>query len=130
MKEQKRIKKYETIYIAEDGWEFNYKSECLIYEKYYKKNILDLVKNYIIFDSNAVEKISKNKTPMFCYALVIKKLPTELEQYFRILERYKIIEDSTIPLDNDIQYKTLPRLYYCDYSDAFNGGCGYNGWKD
>ena len=129
MKTRKKVIEYETIYVAENGKEFEGKNECLIYEKYYKKNILDLVKNYIVFDSKAIENISKNKTPVFSYALVVKDLPMELKQYFRILKNYELFDD-LIPIDENIMYKPLPRLYYCNYSESYNGGYGWNGWED
>ena len=129
MKTQKRVVEYETVYIAEDGKKFDSKNACLIYEKYYKKNILDLVKDYIIFDNKAIENISKNKTPVFCYALMVKRLPIELVQYFRILEEYEMFND-LVPIDENVMYKPLPRLYYCNYSSSYNGDYGWNGWQD
>ena len=129
MKIKKRVIECETIYVAENGKTFDSKNECLIYEKYYKKNILDLVKDYIIFDNKAIESISKNQTPVFCYALIVKDLPMELKQYFRILKNYDLCDD-LIPIDENIMYKPLPRLYYCNYNSSYNGSCGWNGWED
>ena len=124
IKSQKVIEK--VIYIAEDGTEFKDKYVCEVYEKYYKYDILDLVKDYIIFDEKAKKAIMKNKTPICSYAVCLKKLPDDMIDYIEMYMKTHHGAEDLIPICSKTGEN---KLYYCNYCEAMNGGYGWNGWE-
>lgn len=124
IEKQKIVEK--EIYIAEDGTKFKDEYVCEAYEKYYKYDILDLVKDYIIFDEKAKKAIMKNKTPMGGYAVCLKKLPDDMIDYIEMYMKTHHGAEDLIPICSKLGEN---KLYYCDYREAMNGGYGWNGWE-
>lgn len=116
----------EEVYVAEDGSEFDNKYECEIYEKYYKRDILDLVKGYIVFDEKGKESVAKSETPYGSYAVCLEQLPHEIAYY---IETYINMHHKAKDLVPFCGKYDKNELYVCDYSEAMNGRYGWNGWK-
>lgn len=121
---QKIVEK--VIYIAEDGTKFEDEYICEVYEKYYNCDILDLVKDYIIFDEKAKKAIMKNKTPISGYAVCLKKLPNDMIDYIEMYMKNHHGAEDLIPICSKSGEN---KLYYCNYCEAMNGGYGWNGWE-
>lgn len=115
----------EEVYVAEDGTEFNDEYDCETYEMYYKRDILDLVEGYIIFDEEAKERIAENRTPVGCYAICLKQLPERRIYYIQMYIKAHYGATDLIPFCGKYEENVL---YYCDYSEAMNGRYGWNGW--
>ena len=124
IEKQKIVEK--VIYIAEDGTEFKDKYVCEVYEKYYKYDILDLVKDYIIFDEKAKKAIMKNQTPIGGYAVCLEKLPNDMIDYIKMYMKTHYGAKDLIPICSEFGKN---KLYYCNYREAMNGGYGWNGWE-
>lgn len=102
-------------YEAIDGKRFTYESDCLLYEKYLA--IKDEVWSDFIFfhqDYDTKEFTIVEKPDYFDYAIVVNDT---YEEYRKFLP-----EDFS-------QLKHKGALYHRDYSNAFNGGYGWNGWN-
>ena len=82
MKKIEKVVEYE--YVAEDGTVFYNEKDCLCYEKYYKRDFLELISKYYILDSEAKEKIRARQTPVHCYVLCIKTIPLDVANYIAI----------------------------------------------
>lgn len=106
------------MYIAEDGRKFKSKNDCLIYEKYGKINLMQLVEKYVKVSATTREKIAKREVPKFEYALGVEEMPYDIQRYLKITKL-----DEIVPV---VQSKNV--LYYCDWTNSFSGGYGFSGW--
>lgn len=106
------------IYVAEDGRKFKSKDACSIYEKYSKIDLMQLVEKYIKVSAATREKIEKREVPKFEYALGVEEMPYDMQRYLKMTQLDKIVPIVTM--------KNV--LYYCDWTNAFSGGDGFNGW--
>ena len=124
MEVKSKVVQIAKIYIANDGKEFSKKRDCEIYEKYYPQTIYDIIKDYCVIEKESdIEKYKNNKVPVFTYLLVTKEIPNDKIDYCKIIEKGS---KSYIP---NIDYNNKPTLFYNDWTNACNGGYGFNGWK-
>ena len=122
---KRRTAYFLTEYIAEDGKSFAYSDECRLYEKFYKKSVYDLIKDYVIFfNEEDIEAAKQNKFNYFSYIYIKKLFPEEVRQYLSLLFRMKRHEEMAF----SSYYCT--GLHYLSIADSLNGGSGYNdGWQ-
>jgi hypothetical protein len=106
-------------YVAEDGRKFKSKDACSIYEKYSKIDLMQLVEKYVKVSAATREKIDKRQFPKFEYALGLEEMPYDMQRYLKMTQ-----------LDEIVPIVTGKNLYYCDWTNAFSGGYGFNGWID
>ena len=124
MKVKTKVIRTEKLYIANDGKEFSKERDCEIYEKYYPQTIYDIIKDYCIIEKESDVKNYKNNTvPVFTYLLVTKEIPDDKIDYCKIIEKGS---KSYIP---NIDYNNKPTLFYNNWTNACNGGYGFNGWE-
>lgn len=112
----------EITYIADDGKTFRRKKDCEIYEKYAPLSIYDIIKDYCIIEEEDIEDFKNNITPHFSYIVVTKKIPDDKVYYCELL--------CTDGVPNLTLKNQEPTLFYNDYSNAYAGGYGANGWVE
>ena len=124
MEVKSKVVQIAKTYIANDGKEFSKKRDCEIYEKYYPQTIYDIIKDYCVIEKESdIEKYKNNKVPVFTYLLVTKAIPDDKIDYCEIIEK-----DSKSYIPN-IDYSDKPTLFFNNWTNAFNGGYGFNGWE-
>jgi hypothetical protein len=122
MKIEKVPVEYETTYVAIDGTRWRTERQCLQYEALL--NDPSPLKELSFFNGHAepIDIFAKHRIPDFAY-LVIKQ---PLQQYdWRVVA--KIVGD----INSQEASYTLPTekgIWYNDWSNAYNGGYGFNGW--
>lgn len=120
---EKIATQYETYYIANDGREWRCESWC----KQYEELLADPspIKNLKFFDGEGepIDVFARGKIPCFCYLV----LTDTLKDY-----HWSVIKAIIGDRDNDEASYHLPTskgVWYNNWSNAFNGGYGYNGWE-
>lgn len=120
MKKVEKVVEY--VYVAPDGRQFDNEYDCMAYEAYYKKDFLELIKDYVILEEKAKEEIRARRTPIHTYALCVKEMPESLKRYVRIYENTYPIMGKSIPICDCLW---TPSLFYYSYSEY-----GSDGWKN
>ena len=122
MTTEKIAVQYETIYIANDGRQWNSEMLC----KQYEELLADPspIQNLKFFDNkgNSIDVFSLGCIPCFCYLV----LTSEIKKY-----HWSVVKAIIGNRENDECSYDLPHfegVWYNDWSNAFNGGCGSNGW--
>ena len=122
--EKIKKEKIEVVYVykASDGKEFKEQRECKKYEDFLaigKGKILNEFKFFKI-DNNQI--IELQEPEHFCYCVVIGSKYEEYRHY---------LDYPYTPYENQNQYSLLERegLYYNDWSNAYSGDHGFNGWE-
>ena len=125
MKVERKVIEEKVIYVADNGKKFDNEYDCEIYEKYFPMTIYDIIQEYYIIEEKNIEDYRNNKIPHFSYLILIKELPKDKKRYCEIIEKKP--NCSGLPsYDYDLED---PVLFYNDWSDAYNGGYGRNGWE-
>lgn len=122
MKIEKVPVEYETTYVAIDGTQWKTERQCLQYEALL--NNPSPLKGLFFFNSSAepINVFAEHHIPDFAY-LVIKE---PLQEYdWRVVA--KIIGD-TMAHEASYTLPTKKGVWYNDWSNAYNGGYGFNGW--
>ena len=124
MKVEKIVKEYETIYIAENGTEFDTERRCKEYEELLKDP--SPLKALKFFDSkgNPLDVFALGDIPCFSY-LVIED--NEIKKY-----HWTVIKAIIGSKNNDENSYDLPfskGVYLNDWTAAYEGSYGRNGWK-
>lgn len=122
MKIENRPVIYKTAYIAEDGVAWEKENQCIQYEDLLKD--LSPLKNLKFFDSkgNPIDVFAEKDIPHFSYLMITK----DTERYDGEVIQYLI----TGKKGDNVSYE-LPNaigLYYNDWTEAYSGGYGRNGW--
>lgn len=119
---EKIATQYETYYIANDGRKWLCEEWC----KQYEELLADPspIKNLKFFDSEGepIDVFARGKIPCFCYLV----LTNTIKDY-----HWSVIKAIIGNRDNDEASYHLPNykgVWYNDWSNAYNGAYGYNGW--
>lgn len=123
MKIEKVPVQYETTYVAIDGKQWSTERQCLQYEALL--NDPSPLKKLSFFNGKAepIDIFAQHRIPDFAY-LVIKE---PLQEYdWRVVA--KIIGDRN-PHEASYTLPTKKGVWYNDWSNAYNGGYGFNGWR-
>ena len=123
MREIEKVIETEKIYIANDGRKFDNEYLCRIYETYAPKTIYDVLKDYIKADEQVLNKLKGNEFPAFSYIVILKNIPKEIRSYINIIEKKS--NSSGCP---NTDYINFPCLFYNNWSNAYSGSYGRNGW--
>ena len=121
---EKERKDIEIIYKAIDGTEFEYKEDCEEYEDFL--NHLDEILSKMIFFkrvNNDFYQIPLKNLELFDYCYLTD---SSFIKYHRFFEYYNKIYKNEL---HDFTGFTRVGFYRRDYSNAMNGGYGFNGWK-
>jgi hypothetical protein len=123
MRIEKVITAYETRYFANDGTEWQSEYLC----KQYEELLADAssLKKLKFFNSNGepINIFALKKIPAFCYLVLTEELP----HY-----NYKVVKAIIGNKENDEVSYDLPKFcgVWCnDWSNAYNGSYGSNGWE-
>ena len=122
MKIEKIATQYETRYIAEDGTQWNTEWLCKQYEELLKD--ASPLKTLKFFNSKGepIDVFALGQIPYFCYLV----LTNEIIDY-----HWSVVKAIIGNKENDEVSYHLPTsegVWYNDWSNAFNGGYGSNGW--
>lgn len=120
---EKIATQYETYYIANDGKKWCREDWCKQYEELLADS--SSIKNLQFFngDGEPIDVFALGEIPYFCYLV----LTDEIKNY-----HWSVIKAIIGNKENDEVSYDLPTskgVWYNDWSEAFNGGYGYNGWK-
>ena len=119
---EKIATQYETYYIANDGKKWRSEELCRQYEELLADP--SPIKNLKFFNSKGepIDVFARGEIPYFCY-LVLTDTTKEYS--------WSVIKAIIGNRENDEASYHLPAskgVWYNDWSSAFNGGYGYNGW--
>lgn len=125
MKVEKIPVKYEEIYIAEDGTRWDTATQCKEYEQLLKDP--SPLKTLKFFDSegNPLDVFALGEIPDFCYLIVEQD---KMENYDWLV--VKTIIGDRFHREATYNLPTDKGIYCNDWTNAYNGGYGYNGWKE
>ena len=119
---EKIATQYETYYIANDGKKWRSESWC----KQYEELLADPspIKNLKFFNSKGepIDVFALGRIPCFCYLVLTNKI----KDY-----HWSVIKAIIGNKENDEASYDLPTskgVWYNDWSEAFSGGYGRNGW--
>jgi hypothetical protein len=120
---EKIATQYETYYIANDGKEWRSEEWCRQYEELLADP--SPLKNLKFFDSEGepIDVFALGKIPCFCYLV----LTDTIQKY-----HWSVVKAIIGNRENDETSYNLPTskgVWYNDWSNAFNGGYGSNGWE-
>ena len=123
MRVEKIATQYETYYIANDGKQWRCEHLC----KQYEELLADPtpLKKLKFFDGKGepIDVFAIKEIPAFCYLVLTEEPP----KY-----NWEVIKAIIGNRDNDESSYHLPiysGVWYNDWSNAYNGGYGYNGWE-
>lgn len=124
MKIEKRPIMYKNVYIANDGIIWDRECQCTQYESLLKD--ATPLKNLKFFDNkgNFIDIFKEKDIPHFSYLIITK----DIEKYDGEVIQYLI----TGKKGDNASYE-LPNatgLWYNDWTEAYSGGNGYNGWVE
>lgn len=113
----------ETCYIANDGTKWRSEEWCRQYEELLADP--SPIKNLKFFDNNGdpIDVFALGEIPHFCYLVLTNKL----KNY-----HWSVIKAIIGNRSNDATSCNLPTsrgVWHNDWSNAYNGGYEYNGWK-
>ena len=119
---EKIATQYETYYISNDGKTWRSEEWCRQYEELLAD--VSPIKNLKFFngDGEPIDVFALGKIPCFCYLV----LTDEIKHY-----HWSVIKTIVGNKENDEVSYHLPTskgIWYNDWSEAFNGGYGRNGW--
>jgi hypothetical protein len=119
---EKIATQYETFYIANDGRKWRSEAWC----KQYEELLADPspIKNLKFFNGEGepIDVFALGKIPCFCYLV----LTDTIKEY-----HWSVIKAILGNRANDEASYNLPTsegVWFNDWSEAFNGGYGRNGW--
>ena len=120
---EKIATRYETYYISNDGKKWQSKEWCEQYEELLADS--SPIKNLKFFDSDGepIDVFALGEIPCFCYLVVTDRI----KNY-----HWSVVKAIVGGGGNDERTYDLPTskgVWYNDWSEAFSGGYGYNGWK-
>lgn len=120
---EKIITETEIVYKAIDGKEFGYKYECEEYE-YFLEHKEDILSKIIFFTEKdgVFTQIAIDDLGWFDYCYLTDDVYVKYHKYFDWDTKY----GDKLKDFNDLKYMGI---YKRDYSNAYNGGYGFNGWK-
>ena len=110
-------------YIAENGKSFESEKDCIEYE-FFIKNKEKILSKIIFFrevEKNSFKEISYSEIKPFDYCCL---LDDTYIQYHKHFDNYA--EPCGI---YDLRCVQKKGIYYLDYSNAYSGGYGFNGWE-
>lgn len=120
---EKIATQYETYYIANDGKRWHCEERC----KQYEELLADPspIKNLRFFNNEGepIDVFALGEIPCFCYLV----LTDEVNKY-----HWSAVKAVIGNKDNDETSYNLPTskgVWYNDWSNAFNGRYGSNGWE-
>ena len=124
MKVEKIVREYDEVYIAEDGVKWYSENLCKDYEELLKDP--SPIKSLKFFDSKGdpIDVFALGEIPKFSYLFIAENRT----KYYH----WSVVKAIIGKEDNDTDSYDLPCLkgiYYNDWSEAFNGGRGSNGWR-
>ena len=124
MKVEKIVREYDEVYIAEDGTKWYSENLCKDYEELLKDP--SPIKSLKFFDSKGdpIDVFALGEIPKFSYLFIAENR----NKYYH----WSVVKTIIGKQDNDTDSYDLPLLqgiYYNDWSEAFNGGRGFNGWR-
>lgn len=121
---EKIITDTEVVYKAIDGTEFEYKYECIEYE-YFLEHQEDILSKIIFYKEKdgIFTQITVDELDYFDYCYLTDDTYIKYHKYFNNWnEKYQ-------EKVRDFHQLVNIGIYKRDYSEAFNGGYGWNGWK-
>jgi hypothetical protein len=120
---EKIATQYETYYISNDGKKWRSEEWC----KQYEELLADPspIKNLKFFNDNGepIDVFARRAIPCFCYLV----LTDEIKKY-----HWSVVKAIIGNRENDETSYNLPTyegVWYNNWSNAFNGGYGPNGWE-
>lgn len=124
MKIQKVPISYATKYISVDGKEWDTERQCLQYEALLTD--LSPLKNLSFYDSEGtpIDIFALKEIPPFVYLLVKEDSEVKYDPFV-----IKIILGAIGNYDASYTLPTRKGLWFNDWSNAYNGGYGFNGWE-
>ena len=122
---EKIITDTEVIYKAIDGKEFEDKYECEEYE-YFLEHQEDILSKIIFYKEKdgVFTQITIDELDYFDYCYLTDDIYIKYHKYFDGWWNKKYQKKTS----DFYQLKKIG-IYKRDYSEAFNGGYGWNGWK-
>ena len=113
---------WKETYIAFDDTIWGSEKLCLEYEEL-KKDITPL-RSLIFFneDGNTIDIFSKKDIPAFCYLYIPQDIKKYNEQVITMIIKGTQNPNKSFCLPNEKGF------YFNDWSNAYNGAYGYNGW--
>lgn len=124
MRIEKIATEYETRYISDDGKEWKAKWLCQQYEELLKDPTP--LKTLKFFDSEGepIDVFALKEIPCFSYLVITE----DIANYDSSV--VKAIIGSQEYSETSYNLPTFKGVYYNDWSEAFNGGYGRNGWVE
>ena len=124
MKVEKIATQYKTRYIAEDGTPWETEKLCRQYEELLEDSSPLKALNFFNNKGEPIDIFAIGEIPCFCYLVLTDKI----ENYY-----WQVIKAIIGNQDNDEISYDLPTsegIWYNDWSEAFSGGYGRNGWGE
>lgn len=113
---------FDTRYVSCDGKQWEYKKQCEQYERLLADPSPLRELSFYDGDGNPLDIFALKKIPAFAY-LVLKK---DIERYDP--EVVKTIIGYQFLTDDSFHLPTAKGIWYNDWSNAYNGAYGANGW--
>jgi hypothetical protein len=122
MRIEKIATQYETRFIAEDGKRWETEQLCEQYEELLKDP--SPLKALRFFDGNGdpIDVFSLEEIPCFCYLVLTDRINYHWSVVKAIIGNIGRSDESSYKLP------TSEGVWFNDWSNAYNGGYGYNGW--
>ena len=120
---EKIATQYETFYIANDEKKWRSEEWCRQYEELLADPLP--IKNLKFFNNEGepIDVFALGKIPCFCYLV----LTDTIQEY-----HWSVVKAIIGNRENDERSYDLPTskgVWYNDWSEAYSGGYGRNGWK-
>lgn len=120
---EKIATQYETYYIANDGKKWRSEEWCRQYEELLTDS--SPIKNLQFFNGNGepIDVFALGEIPCFCYLVLTDTIKKDYH--------WSVVKAIIGNRENDEASYHLPTskgVWYNDWSEAFNGGYGRNGW--
>lgn len=116
---------YQTVYIANDGVQWDNEQQCKQYEALLKDP--SPLKNLLFYNGEGerIDIFALKKIPHFCYLVLSEPLKETYDyRVIKVILGAKYQND-----DNSYQLPTTKGIWYNDWSEALSGGYGFNGWE-
>jgi hypothetical protein len=123
MKIEKIATQYETRYISNDGKMWETEQECQQYEELLADPTP--LKKLSFYDSegNSIDIFARKEIPPFAYLVLTEPIKRYHGKVIKTLLGHRGNDDTSFMLPTKVG------VWYNDWSEAYNGGYGWNGWK-
>ena len=123
MKIEKVATEYETRYIANDGKMWKSKIECEQYEELLTDSSPLQKLHFFDKECNPIDIFQLKDIPHFCYLVLEQDIQCYRPEVVKAIVGNNRYDDASYKLP------TTKGVWYNDWSSAYSGGYGRNGWE-